>query len=45
MELLPQMLMLKRARNDSLMWTMGHGSIFLSLRRSVARKRANEPRP
>ena len=45
MELLPQMLMLKRARNDSLMWTMGHGSIFLSLRRSVARKRADEPMP
>ena len=42
MEVLPQVLMLKRAHNDSLTWTMGHRSIFLSLRRSLTRKRAEE---
>jgi glycosyltransferase involved in cell wall biosynthesis len=42
MDVLPQMLLLKRAHNDSLMWTRGHTSLFLSLRRSLARKRAEE---
>ena len=42
MEVLPQVLLLKRAHNDSLTWTMGHRSLFLSLRRSLTRKRAEE---
>ena len=42
MEVLPQLLLLKRAHDDSLMWTMGHRSLFLSLRRSLTRKRAEE---
>jgi glycosyltransferase involved in cell wall biosynthesis len=40
MEVLPQLLLLKRAHNDSLTWTMGHKALFLTLRRSTARKRA-----
>jgi hypothetical protein len=43
MEILPQTLLLKRAHADSLMWTSGHRNLFLTLRRSVARKRDEEP--
>jgi glycosyltransferase involved in cell wall biosynthesis len=44
MELLPETLLLKRAHSDSIMWSSSHANLFLSLRRSVARKHGAAPR-
>jgi glycosyltransferase involved in cell wall biosynthesis len=45
MEILPQVLLLKRARADSVTWSTGHANLFMALRRSVARKREVEDTP